>query len=87
MSEMLKDLEKIDAEAADMLLDMYPGRYVKHVADRLEELGYVKVVRCRECKHYEDCNHWLPILEENLWFCSAGERVVADATGKEVPNA
>lgn len=22
------------------------------VADRLAELGYVKVVRCRDCKHY-----------------------------------
>ena len=50
MSEMLKDLEMIDAEAAEFLLDSYPGRYVKHVAARLAELGYVKVVRCGECK-------------------------------------
>ena len=88
MSEMLKDLEMIDAEAAEFLLDSYPGRYVKHVAACLEELGYVKVVRCGECKFRKHCG----MLIDNTavgWptsidFCSAGERVVAkDATGEE----
>ena len=51
---MLKDLEMVDAEAAEFLLDSYPGRYVKHVADRLAELGYMKVVRCGECKYLEE---------------------------------
>ena len=99
MSELEKDLEVacVDITLRRPRLDkIWPEdgteqamRFMslKDIADRLEELGYAKVVRCRECKHYEDCNHWLPILEENLWFCSEGERVVAkDATGEEVPN-
>lgn len=28
-------------------------REAERLADRLNELGYVKVVRCRNCKHYE----------------------------------
>ena len=69
-------------------------------AARLEELGYVKVVRCGECKHR------IPSEEEPLTsgyceidadcfgavvnmsidhFCGHGERV-ADATGEEVSN-
>ena len=89
MSELRKDLLNILTKEVvrwgDDAETRKPGAYF--LAACLEELGYAKVVRCRECKHYEDCNHWLPILEENLWFCSEGERVVAkDATGEEVPN-
>ena len=81
MSEMLKDLEMIDAEAAEFLLDSYPGRYVKHVAACLEELGYRKVVRCGECKFKKHCEQligntatgWTTSID----YCSAGERVVA----------
>ena len=88
MSEMLKDLEMIDAEAAEFLLDSYPGRYVKHVAARLAELGYVKGVRCRECKLQKHCDMLICNTAVGLpnWidFCSEGERVVAkNATGEE----
>ena len=85
---MLKDLEMIDAEAAEFLLDSYPGKYVQHVAGRLAELGYVKVVRCGECKFKKHCEQLIGNTATgwptSIDYCSAGERVVAkDATGEE----
>ena len=76
MSELLKDLEAIDAEAAEFLLDSYPGRYVKHVAARLAELGYVKVVRCGECKLQHSPYCYYEGFDDK-GYCPEGERVVA----------
>lgn len=92
MTELEKDLNAIDAEAAECLLDIYPGWHVKYVAARLAELGYVKVVRCGECVYEKHCLqriHNRAIgLAEDLDYCSEGKRVVAkNATGEEVRNA
>ena len=96
MSEMLKDLEAIEER---MVREGWPS--ASRRAELLAELGYLKVVRCGECKHR------IPSEEEPLTsgyceidadcfgavvnmsidhFCGHGERV-ADATGEEVPNA
>ena len=95
MSEMLKDLEAIEER---MVREGWPS--ASRRAELLAELGYLKVVRCGECKHR------IPSEEEPLTsgyceidadcfgavvnmsidhFCGHGERV-ADATGEEVSN-
>ena len=91
MTELEKDLEAIDAEAAEFLLDSYPGKYVQHVAGRLEELGYLKVVRCRECVHrrsrleyYGHRYYWCDKLQgiprrKSMQFCGRGKRKVCSA--------
>ena len=99
MSELEKDLRIIMKEMDDDYL--YPEQAQAYVAARLAGLGYVKVVRCGECKYR------IPSEEEPLTsgyceidadcfgavvnmsidhFCGHGERV-ADATGEEVSNA
>ena len=35
-------------------VDEINEREAERLADRLNELGWVKVVRCRDCKHYRD---------------------------------
>ena len=76
MTELEKDLEMIDAEAAEFLLDSYPGRYVQHIAARLAEMGYVKVVRCGECErwggnheHVKECSVCAGWLEKGEGLC------------------
>lgn len=61
---------KIDQAAADK------------VADRLEQLGYVKVVRCRDCANYatDELGDYCTLLDfEDIksmanGFCAWGER-------------
>lgn len=103
MSELLKDLEGIIAglaiapdDARFIWVDVQGKKAqaeisVSNIAARLAELGYVKAVRCAECKrpeHREPGMVWCP-LRLGSWmvetdYCSEGERVVAkNATGEE----
>lgn len=94
MSELEKDLRTairelaISASRPDLIwVDTdIPGQQVEictdYIADRLAELGYVKVVRCGECVEWHPGSPCENCTEHQ--FCSAGERVVAkDATGEE----
>lgn len=37
-----------------------------------EDLGYVQVVRCKDCKHRLECDYWIENGDD--WFCADGER-------------
>ena len=106
MSEMEKDLRGFDCgicpnmarlkkEGKHECWEWTDGRCsvfaLQWAAARLEELGYVKVVRCGECKFKKHCEQLIGNTATgwptSIDYCSAGERVVAkDATGEEVPD-
>ena len=50
----------------------------------LEQNDIVEVVRCRECKHWNDEDHWCNIRDSYGWdykpddYCSYGERSTND---------
>ena len=51
----------------------------KSMIEIIKEAGYVMVVRCKDCKHWEQSNGHCPfnsIFTNGDWFCADGERVV-----------
>ena len=91
MSELGKD---INNALDDFLADKLETRLddmCKFAAARLEELGYLKVVRCRECVHrrsrleyYGHRYYWCDKLQgiprrKSMQFCGRGKRKVCSA--------
>ena len=76
MSELRKDLEAVEER---MVREGWPS--ASRRAELLAELGYLKVVRCRECKLQKHCDMLICNTAVGFpnWidYCSAGERVVA----------
>ncbi len=58
--------------------DIYAYEYVsKH---QIDEAPSIDIVRCKECKHWNEEDHWCDIRDSYGWdykpndFCSYGER-------------
>lgn len=76
MTELEKDMREILNAFLANKMDIGLGDLVTHAAERLDELGYVKVVRCGECKHWggnREHVHECPVcagwLEKGMALC------------------
>ena len=79
----IMDIAKKYAERIDRVID---EQTLVRVESQLAEYGYVKVVRCMDCKHYYegecmltdgmgDFKRWLVDDDD---YCSDGERAVSE---------
>ena len=81
------DLIWVDTDISGQQVEICVG----YIAARLEELGYLKVVRCRECVHrrsrleyYGHRYYWCDKLQgiprrKSMQFCGRGKRKVCSA--------
>lgn len=79
MTEYEKIIESVEA-ITERVNRIITERQLDEIAHHLAEYGYVKVVRCRDCKLWEsnDCE-WNPFcndpdFDEPDGFCAWGER-------------
>ena len=50
-------------------------------ARKLIESAPDAIVRCKDCKHRLECDHWIENGDD--WFCADGERETVDNTVDE----
>ena len=52
---------------------------IEALSEEIEKAGYVKVVRCKDCKYWTDknggfCDIWAYYISNEEFFCGLGER-------------